>query len=469
MEVITIYSSLSIFILVVAFKFFRTTGSRHKNFPPGPPALPIIGHLHLLKEPLHRTLQTISEKYGPIFSLRFGSRFVLVVSSSCGVEECLNQKDIIFANRPRMIFGKYHGYNSTIIGLAPYGEHLRNLRRLCSREIFSSYRLQKTLEIRRDEVKMLLNKLYKVSRNEFAQVHLKSMITELTFNVIFIMVVGKRLYGEDSSGVKETQKFREIIEETFELAGAAFPGDYIPILKWVDFTGNLKKMKRVGKEIDVFLQSLVDEQRRNKKSDSMINYLLSLQQSEPEYYTDDIIKGLVEIMIMAGTDTSEATIEWAMSNLLNHPDILQKAREEIDSQVGYQLIDEQDISKLPYLQNIISETFRLYAPAPLLVPHRSSSDCIIGGYDIPRDATLLINAWAIQRDPKYWDDATSFKPERFGPSQGEGGTYKLLPFGIGRRACPGIPLANRVVGLALGSLIQCFEWERVNSKKIDMG
>ncbi|KAM7250634.1 hypothetical protein ACFE04_022517 [Oxalis oulophora] len=406
--IITIYSCLLIFILVVAFKFFRSTGSRHKNLPPSPPALPIIGHLHLLKEPLHRTLQTISEEYGPIFSLRFGPRFVLVVSSPSGVEECFNHKDIIFANRPHMTVGKYIGYNNTTLVFSPYGDHLKNLRRLCSHEIFSSYSLQRTLGIRRDEVKMLLHKLYKVSRNEFA--------------------------------------------------------------KWIDFTGNLKRMKRISKEIDVFLQSLVDEQRQNKKADTMINYLLSLQQSEPEYYTDDIIKGLAEVMIMAGTDTSEATIEWAMSNLLNHPDILQKAREEIDSQVGYQLIDEQDISNLPYLQNIISETFRLYAPAPLLVPHRSSSDCTVGGYDIPRDATLLINAWAIHRDPKYWDDATSFKPERFGPSQGEGegDAYKLLPFGIGRRACPGIPLANRVVGLALGSLIQCFEWERVDDKKIDM-
>ena len=124
-----------------------------------------------------------------------------------------------------------------------------------------------------------------------------------------------------------------------------------------------------------------------------------------------------------------------MSNLLNCPNILKKVRDEIDSQIGQEkLIEELDVSKLQYLQCIISETLRLYPLGPLLVPHMSSIDCIIGGYDVPRGTMLLVNAWAIHRDPKMWDDATSFKPERFG--NGESEAYKFMPFGIGRRTCP---------------------------------
>ena len=172
-------------------------------------------------------------------------------------------------------------------------------------------------------------------------------------------------------------------------------------------------------------------------------------------------------MLFAGTDTNAVTIEWAMSNLLNHPSMLRKLKDEIDSQVGQErLIDEPDLSKLPYLQNIIYETLRLHPPAPVLIPHMSSADCVVGGYDVPRGTMLLVNAWAIHRDPALWEDPLSFKPERFEIREGE--NFKMLPFGLGRRACPGIALAHRGVGLTLGSLIQCSEWERVGKEEVDM-
>ncbi|CAL5426955.1 unnamed protein product [Camellia sinensis] len=147
--------------------------------------------------------------------------------------------------------------------------------------------------------------------------------------------------------------------------------------------------------------------------------------------------------------------------------VLKKVRAEINAHVGQdRLIDEHDISKLHYLQAIISETFRLFPTALLLVPHVSLDDCIIGGFNVPCGTLLLVNAWAIHRDPKVWDDPTSFKLERFEGREVEG--HKLMPFGMGRRACPGADLAQRVVGLALGSLIQCFEWERVSEEVVDL-
>ncbi|KAI6684302.1 hypothetical protein NL676_030215 [Syzygium grande] len=141
------------------------------------------------------------------------------------------------------------------------------------------------------------------------------------------------------------------------------------------------------------------------------------------------------VLIQACTDTTAVTLEWAMSELLNHPHTMKKAAKEFDNAIGeQQLIDEANASKLPYLQNIISETLRLHPAVPLLVPRMSSEDCSIGGYNVCRDTTILVNAWAIHRDPKLWDDPTSFRPERF--ENGEVEHYKLLPFGVGRRACP---------------------------------
>lgn len=160
------------------------------------------------------------------------------------------------------------------------------------------------------------------------------------------------------------------------------------------------------------------------------------------------------------------TIEWALSNLVNHPEVLKKARNEIDEKIGLdRLVDEPDIVNLPYLQNIVSETLRLYPAVPLLLPHLSSEDCKVGGYDVPSGTMVLVNAWAMHRDPKLWEDAEMFKPERF---EKEGEAEKLMPFGMGRRACPGAGLAQRFVSLALGSLVQCFEWERVGEELVDM-
>jgi cytochrome P450 len=179
-------------------------------------------------------------------------------------------------------------------------------------------------------------------------------------------------------------------------------------------------------------------------------------------YASIVLKSL----ILAGTDTSAVTLEWTLSALLNHPQILSKARDEIDNKVGLnRLVEESDLSHLPYLQNIVSESLRLYPASPLLVPHVASEDCKVGGYHMPRGTMLLTNAWAIHRDPKIWDDPTSFKPERF---EKEGEAQKLLGFGLGRRACPGSGLAQRLASLTIGSLIQCFEWERIGEEEVDM-
>ncbi|KAL0427079.1 UNVERIFIED_CONTAM: cytochrome [Sesamum latifolium] len=375
-------------------------------------------------------------------------------------------KDIVLANRPRFIIGKYVGYNYTNLVGSPYGEHWRNLRRLTTVEIFSTARLNVFQSIRHDENKLLLKQLYGKSCQDFARVELKSMLSELTFNVIVRMVAGKRYFGEDEES-DEAKEFREIIDQIFKLGGVSNPGDFFPVFRWIDYKGYEKTLMRVTGKMDAFLQGLIDEHKRDKSRNAVIDHLLSLQESEPEYYNDVMIKGIIMAMLLAGTDTSAVTIEWAMSALLNHPEKLNKVRVEIDNLIGNnRLVNESDMSKLPYLQNIIMETFRLFPATPLLVPHEASADCTLGGYDIPRNTIILVNAWTIHRDPLVWDDPTSFNPERF--EGAEVGPTKLLPFGMGRRSCPGNGLASRVVGLALASLIQCFEWQRVDDALVDL-
>ncbi|KAL6961300.1 hypothetical protein U1Q18_039067 [Sarracenia purpurea var. burkii] len=462
------YISLFIFFLIISLRFLlRVKTHRPYNLPPSPPAFPIIGHLHLLKQPLHRTLYELSQNLGSVFTLRFGSQLVVVVSSPTAVEECFTKNDVILANRFRSTFSKYFGYNYTTVIASPYGDHWRNLRRIMALEILSTNRLKVFLFIRQDEIQLFLHGLYRISSHDFAKVELKSKLSELTFNIMMRMIAGKRYYGDDLSNHEEAKEFRDLVSEISKYGGATNLGDFLPILRWIDYQSFEKNLKRIHKRMDTLLQGLIDEHRHDKSKNTIIDHLLSLQESQPEYYTDSIIKGLIFVMIVAGTDTSTVTMEWAISLLVNHPEVLKKARMEIDTQVGQdRLIDEDDLSKLHYLQAIILETFRLFPTVPLLVPHMSSGDCTIVGYDVPCNTLLLVNAWAVHRDPKVWDDSTSFKPERFEGKEVD--EHKLMPFGMGRRACPGTSLAQRVVGLTLGSLIQCFEWRRISEELVDL-
>ncbi|XP_019451130.1 PREDICTED: cytochrome P450 81E8-like [Lupinus angustifolius] len=457
------YVAFFLLVSLVSLKFLFQT-RRPKNFPPGPPYLPVIGNLHQIKQPLHRTFNGLSQKYGQIFSLVFGSHKVVVVSSLSIVQECFTKNDVTLSDRPKLLIGKYLGYNYTAVGFSPYGDHWRNLRRIISLEVLSSHRLNSSLEIRRDEIMRLIQKLAQDSSKDFAKVELKSKLLELTFNTMMRILTGKRYFGEDldASDIEEAKEFREIIKELVVFS------DFIPAVGfgWLGFDPE-KNIKSIGLRFDAFIQRRIDEHRNGKKIiNSMIHHLLTLQQSEPQYYTDQIIKGLILDLLIGGTDTSGTTLEWTMSNLLNHPEIIKKARKELDIHIGQdRLVDESDIAKLPYLQNIVRETLRLHPVLPLLVPRSLSKDCIIGGYKLPQNTTLVVNAWAIHTDPNLWTDPLLFKPERF---EKEGEANKLLAFGSGRRSCPGANMAQRTMSLTLALLIQCFEWKRTKEELIDM-
>ncbi|KAK6156242.1 hypothetical protein DH2020_010490 [Rehmannia glutinosa] len=457
------------FALFFVFQILKHFTRKQHNLPPSPAlALPVIGHLHLLKQPIHRTLHRFSQTHGPIFSLKLGVRRIVVVSSPDLVEQCFTTNDVVFSNRPRILVDEYIGYNHTTIVGTPYGPHWRNLRRLGTQEVLSPARLNAFSHIRQDEVRRTLKTLIHAN-NGFTKVELRPTLFKLIFNTITRMLAGNRYFNseeEDNKSCYSGDQFLEMVSMVFEKAEASNPEDFLPFLNWIDYRGLKKELTALGKKLDDFYQGLLEEHRKEKRN-TIIGHLLSLQESDPQFYTDQTIKGFVANVIVAGTDTTILTIEWAMSVLLNHPHVLQKAKLELDSHVGHQrLLEEQDLSNLHYLRNIISETFRMFPAGPLVVPREASVDCEIGGYDVPRETILLVNAWAIQRDSEVWDEPTTFRPERFEGKEVE--TQMLMPFGMGRRACPGAGLGQRMVGLALGSLIQCFDWERVNMEEVDL-
>lgn len=333
------------------------------------------------------------------------------------------------------------------------------------------------MNFRKEEVRVLLKELINdcSTDGDWAKVELRHRLKKLSFNVMMEMIAGKRYYSEDEAD-QEARRFRELMKELLLIHGLSNLNDFFPLLQLVDFQGVEKRMMELMKKMDRFFQSLIDKHRRMRSDEvgierksTLIDIMLSLQQQDPEFYTDETMKGVITTILRAGTESASTAVEWSMSLLLNHPEEMEKARAEIEANVGQdQLLDEADLPKLEYLQKIYTESMRLFPPAPLLVPHESSEDCTMSGFHVPRGTQLLVNAWSIHRDPDLWENPTKFMPERFesGKSSIEG--FKMIPFGVGRRACSGAPLGKRLMGMILGALIQCFEWEKIDGEEIDM-
>ncbi|KAJ3690429.1 hypothetical protein LUZ61_019593 [Rhynchospora tenuis] len=474
MDNLSVNIVVSFFLIVSITTLLRYLNKDNtKKLPPSPPALPVLGHLHLLKKPLHHTLIDISSRYGPITFLRFGSRPALVISSHTLAEQCLTTHDMSFSNRvqlPSVMLPK-------LIGTSNYDSYWRNIRQIASVELLSNQQLQASSITRAEEIKDMVHQLVQSHRshekaegpNCFRRLEFRRMIFELTMNIMMMLIAGKRFYGDKMEDEEEMQKFREAVAGWFELSSAANAEDFIPLLRVLDLQGVMKKMKWVTELNEEMAQKIIDEHRQEGigKRKTMIGSMLELGKKDSEKYSDLVVRNIAISLLLGGTETSANTIEWVMALLLNNPDVLQKARAEIDAQVGNQrLIQESDLNHLPYLHCIISETLRLYPAGPLLVPHESREEISLGGYEIPKGTMLLVNIYQIQRDPQIWEEPIKFRPERFEDGRSNG--KWMAPFGMGRRRCPGEALATREIGVVLGALIQCFDWQRIGSEPIDL-
>ncbi|RCV40785.1 hypothetical protein SETIT_9G083300v2 [Setaria italica] len=458
----------------------RRKGKGAQQLLPSPPAVPFLGHLHLVKTPFHAALIRLAARHGPVFSLRMGSRRAVVVSSPECARECLTENDVCFANRPRSPSTGLVSFDGAMLSMASYGPYWRNLRRVAAVQLLSAHRVACMTPVISTEVRAMVRRMDHAAvaaPGGAARVQLKRRLFELSLSVLMETIARTKTSrteaNADTDMSPEANEFKQIVDQIIPYLGTANRWDYLPVLRWFDVFGVRNKILDAVTRRDAFLKRLIDAVRQRlddgseSENKSMIAVLLTSKKSEPEVYTDTTIMALCTNLFGAGTETTSSTTEWAMSLLLNHPEALKKAQAEIDAAVGTsRLVTADDVSRLTYLQCIISETLRLYPAAPLLLPHESSADCKVGGYDVPRGTMLLVNVYAIHRDPAVWEDPAEFRPERFEGGKAEG--RLLMPFGMGRRKCPGETLALRTVGLVLGTLIQCFDWDRVDGVEVDM-
>ncbi|CAO2840529.1 unnamed protein product [Amaranthus hypochondriacus] len=415
--------------------------------------------------------------------LHLGSLPTLIVSSARAAREIMVTQDIIFANRPKSKKADKFFYNYKDIGTAPYGEYWRQVKGICIQHLLNNKTVRSFRREREEEITLMIEK---ITQSTYLLVNLSELFKDFTNDMICRVVFGMK-YSEKEGGMNFNKFMNDFTES---LAEFCF-GDFIPWLAWIDgLRGWDAKVDNIFKEFDEFVERVIHEHQdrldsyrmaedgdnKNEKVKDFVDVLLDYKNDHNAGVAIDHIgvKAVILNMFAAGTDTTSSLLEWTMAELLRHPQVLEELQKEVRTITGKNpFVKEEDLEQMKYLKAVIKETLRLHPTVPLLAPHESTKDTKINCYHIPAKTTVLINAWAIHRDPSYWDDPEMFVPERFLKSQTDyrGHDLHFIPFGAGRRICPGISFAMASTELLIANLIHKFDWrlpDGVECSTLDM-
>jgi cytochrome P450 len=331
--------------------------------PPGPFNFPIVGSLFYLSKLPHRSMNELAKKYGPIMYLRLGYIDHIVISNGEMAKEVLKVHDADFGSRPRFIIGKDASFDWSDISLSPCGDYWRLLRKICSTEFLTQARLNNFQCERQDEVAYMVEEITKHNQGRPQLVEMRPIFHEFTSNNICRMMFGARRKELKNHLGNNFDDLFNSISDMVEIFNKFNISDLIPILKPFDLQGLERRMKCIRNRLENNLSNILKEYRKGNKLvfDSTVKYFIQVLLNLDKKLDDTSIMAILVNMIGGGTDTTAVTLEWALSELVHHPEMMERAQDELDKVVGKQRpVLESDFANLPYLQAIIKENFRLH-------------------------------------------------------------------------------------------------------------
>uniref|UniRef100_A0ACD5XWV5 Uncharacterized protein n=1 Tax=Avena sativa TaxID=4498 RepID=A0ACD5XWV5_AVESA len=455
---------------------------RFGRLPPGPRPWPVVGNLFHIEPVQCRCFLEWARRYGPIMTVWFGSQPTVVVSTPELAREVLKTHDAQLAGRLRTRSADRFSHGGQDIIWADYGPHYVKVRRLCNQELFAPRRLEGLRPIREDEVTAMVQSVHAGATGDRRgkAMAVRDHLSKVGFNNITRTAFGKRFVDATTGELDEQgREFKGIVANGIKIGASLSLAEHVPWLRWL-FPLDEELYSAHNDRRDRLTVRIMEEQQGQAQAQEaggtakqhFVHALFTLR--EQYSLSDDTVIGLLWDMVTAGMDTTVISVEFAMAELVSNPSVQEKAQEELDRVVGRdRVMSETDIPNLPYLQAVVKESIRLHPPTPLLVPHRASAAVKIAGYDIPKGATVAVNVWAIARDPTVWDSPLQFRPERFLHESIDikGCDYRVLPFGAGRRMCPGAQLGINLVTSVIGHLLHHFTWalpQGTQPKDVDM-
>ncbi|XP_074263213.1 cytochrome P450 76AD1-like [Silene latifolia] len=453
-----------LFFSILTFLFLLKLASKSgkSKLPPGPKSWPIIGNIHLFGDKLHYSVTNLSKAYGPIMSLKFGTVTTIVISSPEIAKDMFLKHDLALSSRKQSDAVRVLNHDKNSMAWLPVCPKWRNLRKIVTIQIFTNHRLDASQFIRQKKVSELLEHARWCSENDLPVDIGKAGFTA-SLNLLSNTLFSVDLASHESSF---SQDFKDLVWHIMEASGTPNISDFFPVVRYLDLQGLRKRIKGLFLKVMETFEQIINQRMKDEavSKDDVLDTLLKLVEDDT-LSLDDVYHMLLDLFA-AGTDTTSSTLEWAFTELLRNPEKLANAQNEIDRVIGKHNgpIQESDISKLPYIQAVVKEALRLHPPIPFLLPHKAEKDVELSGYFVPKNAQIWVNVWAIGRDPSVWPNALSFSPERFLGSEVDfkGRDFELIPFGAGRRMCPGMPLAHRMVHLMLATLLHSFDWKHAH-------
>ncbi|KAL5212027.1 hypothetical protein ABZP36_022874 [Zizania latifolia] len=449
--------------VVLYFTVLRRYSDGGKRLPPGPTPLPLIGNLHNLRGVVHHKLADLARTYGPVMSIRLGLVNTVIVSSRDAAKEAFTMHDRRLAARTAPDTFRVCGFNDRSVVFLPSADpHWKSLRGIQGTIIFTPRGLAAVRPIRERKVREIVD-FFRSHAGE--EMHIRHAIHTGVMNL-----VSSAFFSVDIAGLgsETAHELRELVDEMIKAFMKPNVSDYFPFLRSLDLQGLRRQSEKRFQRIisildDIVAQRLAHTKANLEKHNDFLDAILEVMNSgkmEREYVMAMLLEAFV-----AGGDTIAFTVEWVMAELLHNPSEMAKVRAELKEVLGgKKIVDEADAANMPYLQAVLKESMRLHSVGPLLIPHLAVEDGVeIGGYSVPKGTTVMFHAWAIMRDPTVWERPNDFVPERFlkreTPLDFRGKDIEYIPFGSGRRLCPGMPLAERIVPFVLASLLHTFEWK----------
>ncbi|KVI07489.1 cytochrome P450 77A2-like [Cynara cardunculus var. scolymus] len=473
-----VFTSLSLLSFIFIFRRFK---SNRLNLPPGPPGYPIVGNLFQVAgsgKPFFQYVRELLPIYGPILTLKMGTRTMIILSQADLVHEALIEKGQVFATRPaenptRGVFS----CNKFTVNAAVYGPVWRSLRRNMVQNALSASKLRTFKDVRMTAMDKLVERLKMEAEMNNGVVLVLKNARFAVFCILLAMCFGVEMGEETIEKIDEMMK-RVLITLDPRL------DDYLPILRPF-FAKQRRKAMEVREQQIAMLVPWIERRRkaiRNLGSDptaaefSYLDTLFDLTvEGRKDPPTNAEIVTLCSEFLNGGTDTTATAIEWAIARFIENPNIQSRLYDEIKSVAGEKKVDEKDVEKMPYLNAVVKELLRRHPPTYFSLTHSVIEPAKLAGYDIPTGTNVEIYLPGIGEDPKLWNNPNMFDPDRFlsgGESADMTGVtgVKMIPFGVGRRICPGLSMATVHVSLMIARMVQEFEWRSSpENTKVDFG